>query len=64
MLWLTLCSTVDSMGIPMASSRGGGLQLLEAPELPGHVMHAGLGRLGRLTRGQLEQGQVDAPGRS
>ena len=23
-------------------------------------MHAGLGRLGRLTRGQLEQGQVDA----
>src|SRR5262245_2579289 len=35
-----------------------GLQLLEAPELPGHVVHAGLGRLRRLAGGQLEQGQI------
>src|SRR5262245_25036463 len=36
----------------------GRLQLREAPELPGHVVKAGLARRGRLTGGELEEGQV------
>jgi len=36
----------------------GGLELLEAPETPGHVMQAGLRRIGPSTGGYLEERQV------
>src|SRR5206468_10544175 len=35
-----------------------GLQLLKASELPRRVVQARLGRLGRLARGELEEGEV------